>query len=207
MLLLFDFSLNNVACYSVSEKLNKLLNYVIEYETPKVVTVHNVSIGLIRWIIHAVLCLSKTFQTRLKHEQTTLSDLSDEDQRVLLSILVSRREEPICQCVTLEMSAPNSFNAGTIDIVASWPSLKTIATDQSNDPLSLLRRSLQLLVVLYVTLYQLWYAQGYQEFSTVESSTTTKVSCILSPTERKPELLLRRATGLLCCITAQRHQV
>ena len=37
------------------------------------------------------------------------------------------------------------------------------------------RRSLQLLVVLYVTLYQLWYAQGYQEFSTVESSTTTKV--------------------------------
>lgn len=38
-----------------------------------------------------------------------------------------------------------------------------------------LRRSLQLLVVLYVTLYQLWYAQGYQEFSTVESSTTTKV--------------------------------
>ena len=105
-----------------------------------------------------------------------LSDLSDEDQRVLLSILVSRREEPICQCVTLEMSAPNSFNAGTIDIVASWPSLKTIATDQSNDPLSLLRRSLQLLVVLYVTLYQLWYAQGYQEFSTVESSTTTKVS-------------------------------
>ena len=41
-----------------------------------------------------------------------------------------------------------------------------------------LRRSLQLLVVLYVTLYQLWYAQGYQEFSTVESSTTTKVVTI-----------------------------
>ena len=68
----------------MSETLNQLLNYVIEYETPKVVTVHNVSIGLIR-------------------------------------------------------------------------------------------RGLQLLVVLYVTLYQLWYAQGYQEFSTVESSTTTKV--------------------------------
>ena len=45
---LFDFSLNNVTCYSVSEKLNKLLNCVIEYETPKVVTVHNVSIGLMR---------------------------------------------------------------------------------------------------------------------------------------------------------------
>ena len=39
----------------------------------------------------------------------------------------------------------------------------------------LLRRSLQLFVVLYVGLYQLWYAQGYQEFSSVESSTTTKV--------------------------------
>ena len=42
------FHSHNVTCYSVSEKLNKLLNYVIEYETPKVVTVHNVSIGLIR---------------------------------------------------------------------------------------------------------------------------------------------------------------
>ena len=71
----------------MSETLNQLLNYVIEYETPKVVTVHNVSIGLIR-------------------------------------------------------------------------------------------RGLQLLVVLYVTLYQLWYAQGYQEFSSVESSTTTKVRAI-----------------------------
>ena len=68
----------------------------------------------------------------------------------------------------------------------------------------LLRRGLQLFVVLYVGLYQLWYAQvnhhhlspkifdsfllkniwisdfvksfqGYQEFSSVESSTTTKV--------------------------------
>ena len=29
--------------------------------------------------------------------------------------------------------------------------------------------------VLYVTLYQLWYAQGYQEFAGIESSVTTKV--------------------------------
>ena len=29
--------------------------------------------------------------------------------------------------------------------------------------------------VLYVTLYQLWYAQGYQEFEGIESSVTTKV--------------------------------
>ena len=31
------------------------------------------------------------------------------------------------------------------------------------------------LQVLYVTLYQLWYAQGYQEFAGIESSVTTKV--------------------------------
>jgi len=44
-----------------------------------------------------------------------------------------------------------------------------------NVSIGLLRRSLQVFVVLYVGLYQLWYAQGYQEFSSVESSTTTKV--------------------------------
>ena len=38
----------SIFIFSVSETLNKLLNIVIEYETPKVVTVHNVSIGLIR---------------------------------------------------------------------------------------------------------------------------------------------------------------
>ena len=29
--------------------------------------------------------------------------------------------------------------------------------------------------ILYVTLYQLWYAQGYQEQASIESSVTTKV--------------------------------
>ena len=70
--------------------------------------------------------------------------------------------------------------------------------------LSLLRRSLQLLVVLYVTLYQLWYAQGYQEFSTVESSTTTKVSCILSPTERRNQNFY--LGELLACYAVLRHK-
>ena len=32
------------------------------------------------------------------------------------------------------------------------------------------------LQILYVTLYQLWYAQGYQEQASIESSVTTKVS-------------------------------
>ena len=44
-----------------------------------------------------------------------------------------------------------------------------------NPLIGLLRRGLQLAVVLYVGLYQLWYAQGYQEFADAESSVTTKV--------------------------------
>ena len=41
--------------------------------------------------------------------------------------------------------------------------------------LGLLRRSLQLTVVLYISVYMLWHAKGYQEFTNVESSTTSKV--------------------------------
>lgn len=44
-----------------------------------------------------------------------------------------------------------------------------------NVPLGILRLLLQLLVVAFVVLYQLWYARGYQEFAEVESSVTTKV--------------------------------
>lgn len=143
---LFDFSLNNVTCYSVSEKLNKLLNYVIEYETPKVVTVHNVSIGLIRWILAGShsgsgVVFPRIFFNSIKTLTNNCLSCQTRIQRVLLSILVSRRQ-PICQCVTLEMSAPNSFNAGTIDIIASWATLKTIVTgDQTNDCPSLVSPS------------------------------------------------------------------
>ena len=35
------------------------------------------------------------------------------------------------------------------------------------------------LQILYVTLYQLWYAQGYQEQASIESSVTTKVISFL----------------------------
>lgn len=48
-----------------------------------------------------------------------------------------------------------------------------------NPLIGMLRRALQLGVVLYVCLYQLWYAQGYQEFSGMESSVTTKVTRII----------------------------
>ena len=44
-----------------------------------------------------------------------------------------------------------------------------------NPSIGLLRRALQLAVILYVTVYQLWWAQGYQEYAAVESSVTTKV--------------------------------
>ena len=48
-----------------------------------------------------------------------------------------------------------------------------------NPTIGLLRRGMQLCVVLYVSLYQLWYAQGYQEFAGVESSVTTKVQLVV----------------------------
>ena len=44
-----------------------------------------------------------------------------------------------------------------------------------NLTIGLLRRCLQLGVILYVGVYQLWYAQGYQEFAGMESSVTSKV--------------------------------
>ncbi|TRY76235.1 hypothetical protein TCAL_09591 [Tigriopus californicus] len=44
-----------------------------------------------------------------------------------------------------------------------------------NVPLGILRLLLQMLVIGFVVLYQLWYARGYQEFAEVESSVTTKV--------------------------------
>ena len=44
-----------------------------------------------------------------------------------------------------------------------------------NVPLGILRLLLQTAVIAFVVIYQLWYAQGYQEFAEVEASVTTKV--------------------------------
>ena len=55
-----------------------------------------------------------------------------------------------------------------------------------NPLIGFLRRTLQLGVLLYVFLYQLYYAKGYQEFAGIESSVTTKVGT----TEKHPALLL-----------------
>ena len=44
-----------------------------------------------------------------------------------------------------------------------------------NVSLRLLQLTLQSLVVAFVLVYQLWYAQGYQEFAIKEASVTTKV--------------------------------
>ena len=44
-----------------------------------------------------------------------------------------------------------------------------------NTPLGILKITLQFCVILFVVVYELWLAHGYQEFSTVETSLTTKV--------------------------------
>ena len=44
-----------------------------------------------------------------------------------------------------------------------------------NIPLGILRLLLQVVVIVFVVFYQLWYARGYQEFAEVEASVTTKV--------------------------------
>lgn len=44
-----------------------------------------------------------------------------------------------------------------------------------NIPLGILRLVLHILCISFVVLYQLWYARGYQEFTEVETSLTTKI--------------------------------
>ena len=44
-----------------------------------------------------------------------------------------------------------------------------------NVPLGILRLMLHALCISFVVLYQLWYARGYQEFTEVETSLTTKI--------------------------------
>ena len=42
--------------------------------------------------------------------------------------------------------------------------------------------------VLFVSLYQMWFAQGYQEFAGIESSVTTKVGDIGSYEQPEQQL-------------------
>ena len=44
-----------------------------------------------------------------------------------------------------------------------------------NVPLGIARLILQTCVVTFVVVYQLWYGRGYQEFTMVETSQTTKL--------------------------------
>ena len=44
-----------------------------------------------------------------------------------------------------------------------------------NVPMGILRLVLQTTMILFVVLYQLWYARGYQEFLDVDASVGTKV--------------------------------
>ena len=44
-----------------------------------------------------------------------------------------------------------------------------------NVPLGIARLILQTCIIIFVLVYQLWYARGYQEFTVVETSQTTKL--------------------------------
>lgn len=43
-------------------------------------------------------------------------------------------------------------------------------------PLGILKLVMQIVVLAFVLVYQLWHANGYQTFAQVESSVTTKVN-------------------------------
>lgn len=44
-----------------------------------------------------------------------------------------------------------------------------------NVPLGILRIVVHLIVITFIFAYQMWYVRGYQEFTGIESSVTTKV--------------------------------
>ena len=48
-----------------------------------------------------------------------------------------------------------------------------------NRKVGLVRRLIQLFIILYVAIYALWLQKGYQEFGRVESSVTTKIKGIV----------------------------
>ena len=67
-----------------------------------------------------------------------------------------------------------------------------------NVPLGILRLLLQILVVSFVVFYQLWYARGYQEFTEVEASVTTKVRDFQGNNK-----LQRSKTNLWCIVKCE----
>ena len=73
----------------------------------------------------------------------------------------------------LSFSLPLQCLSSLLSSMIEYETPKVVTVQ--NTSIGLLRRGLQLVVVLYVGLYQLWYAQGYQEFADAESSVTTKV--------------------------------
>jgi hypothetical protein len=76
----------------------------------------------------------------------------------------------------------------TVDAVMSsllrslWTSVIEYETPRlvkiHNRKVGLVRRLIQLCIILYVGLYALWLQKGYQEFGRVESSVTTKIKGI-----------------------------
>lgn len=62
---------------------------------------------------------------------------------------------------------------------AVWTSLIEYETPRlvkiHNRKVGLVRRLIQLAIIVYVAFYALWLQKGYQEFGRVESSVTTKI--------------------------------
>ena len=45
----------------------------------------------------------------------------------------------------------------------------------TNIPLGILKTSVHLGIIIFVIIYNIWYARGYQQFIDIETSVTTKV--------------------------------
>ena len=66
------------------------------------------------------------------------------------------------------------FKMPRFDMFFEYETPKVITV--KNVPMGILRLVLQSMVLAFLMLYQLWYAQGYQEFTVGETSLTTKIN-------------------------------
>ena len=69
--------------------------------------------------------------------------------------------------------AAGSNNRTTCSCFFEYETPKVITV--KNVPMGILRLVLHTTCISFILLYQLWYARGYQEFTEVDSSLTTKI--------------------------------
>ena len=127
----------------------RMLASIMSYETPKVVTVHNPSIGLLRQCsqqleTHCIFlwgtCWCESLMWICNNGWRFLSNGTDRERdRHMVSIITN------LQCLTSRCSSISIQPMIVIIVPLPW--------------LCAGRRVLQVLVVLYVAVSQLWYAQ------------------------------------------------